>query len=213
MSRTIVVNCSPRKQMNTARLLKEAQKGAESVGAETEYIDIFDYTFTGCRSCLACKRKGVERNKCYWKDDLSPIIDKILAADTVIIGSPIYFGQPTASFRALWERLAFPVLSYDGGEISYYESKLNVGFIWTMNATGEYYENGIKPTLAVTESTAPMFFHGEVRSYASLDTLQVKDYRKFSMGAFDADAKKERHDCQFPIDLQECFKMGKELSK
>ena len=109
--KTIIINASPRKNWNTAQLLKEAKKGAESGGAETEYIDLYDLTFTGCRSCLACKRKGAERNKCYWKDDLSPLIGRILAADAVIIGSPIYFGQPTASFRALWERLAFPVLS------------------------------------------------------------------------------------------------------
>ena len=211
--KTIIINASPRKNMNTAQLLKEAQKGAEAAGAETEYIDLFDYTFTGCRSCLACKRKDSERNKCFWKDDLSPIVERILAADAVIIGSPIYFGQPTASFRALWERLAFPVLSYDGEPISYYDSKLNVGFIWTMNATCDYYENGIKPTLAVTESTAPMFFHGKAESYASLDTLQVKDYSKFAMGAFDPEAKKQRHDTQFPIDMQECFKLGERLSK
>ena len=211
--KTIIINASPRKTWNTAQLLKEAQKGAESAGAETEYIDLFDYTFTGCRSCLACKRKDAERNKCYWKDDLSPLVSRILAADAVIIGSPIYFGQPTASFRALWERLAFPVLSYDGGEISYYDGKLNVGFIWTMNATGDYFENGIKPSLAVTESTAPMFFHGKVKSYAALDTLQVKDYSKFSMGAFDEEAKKKHREEQFPADLAACFKMGAELSR
>lgn len=211
--KTVIVNASPRKNWNTAQLLKEAQKGAESVGAETEYIDLYDYTFTGCRSCLACKRTGAERNRCYWKDDLTPLIDRILAADAVIIGSPIYFGQPTAAFRALWERLAFPVLSYDGGEMSYYDSNLNVGFIWTMNATGDYFENGIKPSLAVTESTAPMFFHGKVQSYASLDTLQVKDYTKFAMGAFDAEAKQKRHEEQFPLDLKACFEMGVVLSK
>jgi multimeric flavodoxin WrbA len=213
MKKVIIINASPRKNMNTAQLLKEAQKGAESVGAETEYIDLFDYTFTGCRSCLACKRRDGERNKCFWKDDLSPIVGRILAADAVIIGSPIYFSQPTAYFRALWERLAFPVLSYDGGELSYYDGKLNVGFIWTMNAYGDYYEKGTKPALDMTESTAPMFFHGEVKSYASLDTLQVKDYSRFAMRAFDETAKRKRHDRQFPIDLQECFKMGAELSK
>ena len=37
--KTIVVNASPRKNWNTAKLMKQAQKGAESVGAETEYID------------------------------------------------------------------------------------------------------------------------------------------------------------------------------
>ena len=42
-------------------MLREAQKGAESIGAETEYIDLFDLSYTGCRSCLACKRKDAER--------------------------------------------------------------------------------------------------------------------------------------------------------
>ncbi len=37
-------------------------------GAETEYIDLFDLNYTGCRSCLACKRKEAERCKCFWKD-------------------------------------------------------------------------------------------------------------------------------------------------
>ena len=59
--KTIILNGSPRKNWNTAQMLKEAQKGAESVGAETEYIDLFDLSYTGCRSCLACKRKGAER--------------------------------------------------------------------------------------------------------------------------------------------------------
>ena len=211
--KTIVINASPRKNFNTAQLLKEAQRGAESAGAETEYVDLYDLTFTGCRSCLACKANGKERNKCYWKDDLTPLVERILNADAVIIGAPIYFGQPTAGFRALWERLAFPVLSYDGQPMSYYESSLNVGFIWTMNATQEQYESMVKPALQGTEGFAPLFFHGKVTSYAALDTLQVKDYSKYAMGAFDPQAKQARHDEQFPHDLEACFKMGKELGR
>ena len=52
--KTIIINASPRKNWNTAQLLKEAQKGAESVGGEVEYIDLYDLTFIGCRSCMAC---------------------------------------------------------------------------------------------------------------------------------------------------------------
>ena len=40
--KTIILNGSPRKNWNTAMMLKEAKRGAESVGAETEYIDLFD---------------------------------------------------------------------------------------------------------------------------------------------------------------------------
>ncbi len=211
--KTIIINASPRKDGNTAQLLKEAQKGSESVGAAVEYIDLYDLTFTGCTSCLACKRKGAERNKCYWQDALSPLIDRILAAHAVIIGSPIFMGQPTAYFRALFERLGFCVLSYDGGELSYYGGKLNVGFIYTMNTPTDYYEKNLRPVLQVTESTSGMFFKGQVKSYASCDTLQVKDYSKYSMGAFDEEAKKKHREEQFPADLEECYQLGAELSK
>ena len=111
--KTIFLNGSPRKNWNTALMLKEAQKGAESVGAETEYIDLFDLTYTGCRSCMACKRKGGERCHCFWKDDLSPVIDRIFDADALIIGSPIYLGDITSQVHGLIERLHFCALSYD----------------------------------------------------------------------------------------------------
>ena len=212
--KTVIINASPRKNMNTAQLLKEAKKGAESVGAETEYIDLYDLSYTGCRSCLACKRKGAERNKCYWQDDLSPLIDRILKADNLIIGSPIYFGQPTAQLRALMERLLCCVMSYDSeGEGSYYEGKLNLGFIYTMNATKDYYEGGMRQSLQAQDMVIKWLLHGDVRYYASLDTLQVRDYSKYSMGAFDPEEKKKQHEEQFPIDLQEAFRMGAEMSR
>ena len=55
--KAIVLNASPRKNWNTAQLLKAAQKGAEDAGAETEYIDLYDLSFTGCRSCLLASAK------------------------------------------------------------------------------------------------------------------------------------------------------------
>lgn len=48
--KVLLLNGSPRKNWNTAMMLKEAQKGAESVGAETEYIDLYDLHYTGCRN-------------------------------------------------------------------------------------------------------------------------------------------------------------------
>lgn len=111
--KTIILNGSPRKNWNTAMMLREAQKGAESIGAETEYIDLFDLSYTGCRSCLACKRKDAERCKCFWKDDLSPVIDRIFESDALILGSPIYLGDVTSQVHGLIERLHFCALSYD----------------------------------------------------------------------------------------------------
>ncbi|MBR3139485.1 MAG: flavodoxin family protein [Methanobrevibacter sp.] len=50
--KTIVINASPRKRLNTAQIMKSACEGAESVGADVEYIDL-----KGCMSCLICKNK------------------------------------------------------------------------------------------------------------------------------------------------------------
>ena len=209
--KTIVINASPRKDWNTAEIMKSAEQGAKSVGAETEYIDLYDLTFTGCRSCLACKINGAERCKCYWNDDLSPVIDKILSADTLLIGSPIYLSEPTSQYRALLERLIFSILSYDG-DWNYFKGKVNVGIYYTMNAPREYYESSMKNSLATSESFYGML-NGEVKVQAVCDTLQVNDYSKYSMGAFSEEAKKEHREKQFDTDLKDAFDMGAELSK
>ena len=137
--KTIIINASPRKKWNTAEIMQSAQKGAESVGAETKYVNLYDLSFKGCRSCLVCKLKDKTKGKCYWRDDLSPLIEEILDSNALLIGSPIYFGEPTSEFRALVERLIFCIMSYGDGS-SYFTGKVNVGIFYTMNAPLQYYE-------------------------------------------------------------------------
>ena len=208
--KTIILNGSPRKNWNTAMMLKEAQKGAESVGVETEYIDLFDLSYTGCRSCLACKRKDAERCKCFWKDDLSPVIDRIFAADALIIGSPIYLGDITSQVRGLIERLHFCALSYDDYS-NYFTGKVDVGIILTMNAPKAYYNLSYKKK---AKEVAQSFkaLNGSVEVYACCDTLQVADYSKYSMAGFNEGHKKEMREKLFPKDLEEAFRMGTKLS-
>lgn len=52
MKKIMILNASPRKNFNTATLLKEAQKGAESVGAQVEYINLVDLNYKGCHQYL-----------------------------------------------------------------------------------------------------------------------------------------------------------------
>ena len=52
--KAIAINGSPRKKWNTAILLENALKGAESEGAETEIINLYDLDYKGCKSCFAC---------------------------------------------------------------------------------------------------------------------------------------------------------------
>ena len=209
--KTIILNGSPRKNWNTALMLKEAKKGAESVGAETEYINLYDLTYTGCRSCMACKRKGGERCKCFWKDDLSPIIDRIFAADALIIGSPIYLGDITSQVHGLIERLHFCALSYDDYS-NYFTGRVDVGIILTMNAPRQYFDSGYQTK---AEEVAQIFkgLNGKVEVYPCCDTLQVNDYSKFNMAGFDEAHKKEMREKQFPLDLENAFNMGTRLGR
>ena len=209
--KTIIINASPRKKWNTAEVLDAARKGAESVGSEVEYVNLYDLVFKGCRSCLICKRKDKTKGKCYWKDDLTPLIEKIFDSDALIIGSPIYFGQPTSEFRALVERLIFCIMSYDDGS-SYYTGKVNVGIFYTMNAPLEFYEQSMKDSLSSTEFLFS-FLNGEVISYPICDTLQVHKYSEYNMAGFSQEAKEKQLILQFPNDLEKAFEIAANLSK
>ena len=209
--KTIVINASPRKKWNTAEIMQSAQKGAESVGAETEYFNLYDLVFKGCRSCLACKMKDKTKGKCYWRDDLTEVIEKILDADCLLIGTPIYFGQPTSEFRALLERLIFCIMSYDDGS-SYFTGKVNVGIFYTMNAPLEFYEQSMKESLSGNEFLFG-YLNGEVVTYPVCDTLQVHKYSEYNMAGFSEEAKQRQYVMQFPFDLEKAFKIGAELSQ
>ena len=212
MKKVILLNASPRKNFNTAKLLREAEKGAQAAGAETEYIDLNSLTFKGCLSCLACKRKDAARCKCFWHDDLSPVIDGVLQADAVILGTPIYFSEPTALFRGFLERLLFCCLSYDGGT-TYFQGKLPVGIIYDMNAPQEYYESTYKEKFKEIESLFTMVLHSDVSAVASCGTIQVADYTKYAMSLLDGKERLELGKKQFPEDLKAAFELGGKLGQ
>lgn len=56
--KALFINGSPRKNFNTAQLIDEAMRGAQDAGADVERINLFDYEFTDCRECYACKIKN-----------------------------------------------------------------------------------------------------------------------------------------------------------
>jgi len=208
--KTIVLNASPRKTWNTAKLLKSAEKGAEDAGAQVTYIDLYDLNFTGCRSCMLCKRKGVQRCHCYWPDDLSPVIDQIFASDVLLIGTCIYLGRPASRYFELMERLHFCALSYDDYHC-YFTGKVNVGMFVSMNATKPFYDRMYKDAFEGYAAELKML-NGTVELHPCYNTLQVADYSKFDMASFDETAKRYAHEHEFPKDLENAYQVGKHLS-
>lgn len=206
----VFINCSMRKNGNTAMALKESLRGAKEDGAEVRYYDLADYDFKGCRGCLACKRKDVER-KCYIKDGLTPILEDLQDANAVIIGAPIYFGNPSADFYALIERFRFPIMSYDDYS-SYLKGKIDIGLVFTMNATDAHYETLYQEKM---ESFRHVFnvMNGKVEILPITDTLQTGDYSRYNMASFDEQHKKEMRERKFPDDLEKAYKLGETLGR
>ena len=104
--KAIFINGSPRKSNNTAEILQSAMKGAQSAGAETELVHLYDLQFKGCMSCFACKLKNAKTNGvCAIKDELRPVLEKCKEADIIVIGSPIYYSSVTGLTRCFMERI------------------------------------------------------------------------------------------------------------
>jgi multimeric flavodoxin WrbA len=207
----IAFNGSPRKDGNTASLLKKALEGASSKGAETEFVNLYDLNFKGCVSCFACKLKGGKSyGKCARKDDLEPLLNKVEEADAIILGSPIYFGNVSGEMRSLMERLLFQYLVYSNTDSrTLFPRSTMVGFIYTMNVSEEILIAVKYDELFMNyERTFKRIFRGEVETLCSTDTYQFKDYSKYVADMFDAEAKLKRHYEVFPVDLEKAFEMG-----
>lgn len=208
----IAINGSPRKNSNTAVLLEHALEGASLQGAETELINLYDLDYKGCMSCFACKLKGGKSyGKCAYKDELSPVLEKVLAADALLLGSPIYFHAVTGEMRSFLERLMFPILTYTEDYKGLLEKKISVGFIYNMNVTKEYMiEANYLQVLRFAENSLESLF-GSCESLAVNDTLQFKDYSKYVVTVFDENKKKKVKEEQFPIDCESAFQLGSRL--
>lgn len=205
----IAINGSPRKDGNTATLLNKALEGASSQGAATELIHLYDLTFKGCVSCFACKLIGGKSyGKCAYKDDLTPVLEKIERADAVILGSPIYFGNVTGEMTSLKERLVFQYLVYDENYSSLNEKKISVGLIYTMNAPeSRINEKEYGRIFYQYEKTFEKFF-GATESLFATETYQFSDYSKYVTTAFNEPAKAKRRAEVFPKDCEKAFDMG-----
>ena len=204
----VIVNGGPRlRGWNTAAMLEAAANGARAEGAEVETICLYTLDFKGCRSCFACQRTGAAA-RCAARDALQPVLDRILEADALLVGSPIYFGDVTGETRAFFERLWFPGLAYDKARTVKYGKRIPVGLIFTMNVPSDAQ---YAPLFNQISGTMERFF-GPTEIVTATDTLQFDDYSRYVSDMFDAEAKRRRHETEFPKDLARAEALGRRLA-
>lgn len=210
--KALIVNGSPRKRWNTATLLKHALAGAEAAGAKAELVHLYDLAYTGCRSCFACKRLGGKSyGKCAVHDGISPFLRKAMAADVLILGSPIYFGVETGMLRSFMERLLFPLAVYAPGYPSLYKGGMRTALVYTMNVKeADLPRHAMDKSIERSAATMTRIF-GNCETLLCSDTWQFRDYSQYAATLWDAEAKARRRREVFPLDCGRAFDMGKRL--
>ncbi len=94
------ISTSPRLNGNSDLLLRRALEGAESAGARVEYVRLCDLKIGPCIECNTCYTTGM----CQVKDDYQQLLQKMLAADRLILATPVFFGSVCAQAKMLIDR-------------------------------------------------------------------------------------------------------------
>lgn len=108
--KVVGISGSPRKGGNTEIIIKKALDVIESKGIQTELISLADLEIKPCDACRYC-RKNI--GECHIQDDFAPIFKKMIEAEGIILGSPVYMGSVTAQMKALMDRAGYIVRGMD----------------------------------------------------------------------------------------------------
>ena len=95
---------SPRKAGNTESLTAHCLKAIAEEGIPTELIPLAGLNIRGCMGCEYCHE---HEGECATKDDMQAVLKKMLAADIIIVGSPVYYGSATSLLKGLLERTGY----------------------------------------------------------------------------------------------------------
>ncbi len=98
--KVLLLNCSPRRNSNTSIALEAVRKGL-APRHEVELIDVAKAGLRGCLACDGCRRNG---GICVQPDGGAALLEKIVAADCIIFGSPVYWMGISAQGKALLDR-------------------------------------------------------------------------------------------------------------
>lgn len=108
----LAVNGSPKADGNTYHALKMVTDELEKHGISTEIIHIGNKSIRGCTACGTCAQNRNE--KCVIDDEVNVAIQKMKAADGIIIGSPVYYASIAGTMKCFLDR-AFYTASANGG--------------------------------------------------------------------------------------------------
>jgi multimeric flavodoxin WrbA len=129
--KVIAFNGSARADGNTAGMIRRVFKELEAEGIETELVQLAGQQIHGCMACGTCKK--LQNRQCkIVNDNVNQYIEKMTAADGIILGSPTYFAMMTPELKAFADR-AFYVARQNG---YLFKGKVGVAVVVNRRAGG-----------------------------------------------------------------------------
>ncbi len=111
--KVVGINGSPRQDGNTALLLKTVFAELNDRGIETELIQLAGRPLAGCTACYACLAQ--KNARCVIDDDFfNDCFAQMIAAEGIILGSPVYAAGATAQIKALIDRASMVLAANKG---------------------------------------------------------------------------------------------------
>lgn len=189
MTKLTAIYGSPRRNGNTAVLLKHAVQGARRAGAAVEEVVLRDLKVSPCLEIYGCKKDG----QCVIRDDFSRVRDSMLAADGIILASPIFFYTVSAQVKLLMDRC----------------QSLWVKKYWIENRPlGEKRVDRSGVFISAGATHGKMLFDGALRSVRYFfDVLDTELWRTLLYRGLDFEGDVYRD----PAYLEEAHRAGKEL--
>lgn len=105
MKKVLILSSSPRRGGNSDTLCDEFLRGATEAGNDAEKIFLRDKTINYCTGCSMGSLHG---KPCPQRDDAAEVIGKMLAADVIVMGTPVYFYTMSAQMKTLIDRCCGP---------------------------------------------------------------------------------------------------------
>ena len=98
--KVLILSSSPRRGGNSDILCDQFMLGAQEAGNQAEKIFLKDKNINYCLGCGACQKTG----SCVQNDDMNEILDKLVAADVIVLATPVYFYGMSAQMKTLIDR-------------------------------------------------------------------------------------------------------------
>ena len=98
--KVLILSSSPRKRGNSNALCDRFMEGATEAHHQGEKVMLAEKKINYCTGCYACRSKG----KCAQKDDMAQILDSMVAADVIVMATPVYFYTMCAQMKTVIDR-------------------------------------------------------------------------------------------------------------